>query len=125
MTFLQAGRIICFLLALSLPLSAQEPCQKRRIPPGQRVVENFPLLHYADIPDLDHRNWSLKVSGQVKKRIALDWQQFSRLETVKSVSDFHCVTGWTKLDLHWEGVRLRDLLDAAGLKKPARFITCT
>jgi DMSO/TMAO reductase YedYZ molybdopterin-dependent catalytic subunit len=53
----------------------------------------------------------------------LNWQQFSRLETVKRVTDFHCVTGWTRLDLHWEGVHIKDLLDAVQLKKSARFIT--
>ena len=119
------GRIflLFFPLVHCVTASAQETDQKIRIPPGQRVVKNFPLLHYTNIPDLDRARWHLKISGVVGERLDLGWEAFSRIPAIESVSDFHCVTGWTKLDNHWTGVRIRDLLAMAGLKPAARYIT--
>ena len=45
------------------------------------------------------------------------------LESVEMVSDFHCVTGWTRLDNHWKGVRIRTVLQLAGPKESANYVT--
>jgi DMSO/TMAO reductase YedYZ molybdopterin-dependent catalytic subunit len=103
---------------------SQENQQERpQIPPGQRVIEDFPILHIGSVPDLTRDNWSVKVRGEVDNKIKLDWEAFAALESVRSVSDFHCVTGWTHLDNHWKGVRIRDLIALAHPKSTANHIT--
>jgi DMSO/TMAO reductase YedYZ molybdopterin-dependent catalytic subunit len=97
--------------------------KKNRIPPGQRVTTNFPLLHISTIPNLTRTNWTLHVTGECDKSLKLDWNAFMKMDTAGSVSDFHCVTGWTRLDNHWSGVRIRDILDQSKVRKSARYIT--
>jgi DMSO/TMAO reductase YedYZ molybdopterin-dependent catalytic subunit len=65
----------------------------------------------------------LTVRGEVSQKVRLDWKAFRALESVESVSDFHCVTGWTRLDNDWEGIRIRDLISLADPKSSANFIT--
>lgn len=104
-------------------LQSQETTEKGRIPPGQSVTESFPILYIADVPEMTRKDWSLKVLGKVKQELSLDWVSFLEIGPFVSVSDFHCVTGWTRLDNHWKGVRIRDILALAGLKSNARFVT--
>ncbi len=93
------------------------------LPPGQRLSEDFIYLHYDHIPDLKRDTWSLKIDGRVNNKVILDWKSFSELDTVGIVCDFHCVTGWSRLDNHWTGVRLRDVLKLADPKSSAKYIT--
>jgi DMSO/TMAO reductase YedYZ molybdopterin-dependent catalytic subunit len=111
--------LFLFILITSLPAQKEQD----RIPPGQRVITDFPLLHISDIPDLTRENWSLKVKGECGNPLDLDWKAFTRLDTVLFVSDFHCVTTWTRLDNHWKGVRIRDILKKCQSSKKAKFIT--
>ena len=97
--------------------------QRNIIPPNQRVGEDFYVLHYDKIPQIDRLNWKLKVHGAVKNKLNFNWDSFSRLDTVQSVSDFHCVTTWSRLDNHWVGVRIRDVLQMADPKSSAKYIT--
>ena len=94
----------------------------RDIPPGQRATENFPILRIGDIPDLRRENWSLQVTGEVHNELEMKWNDFIRMDTVVIVSNFHCVTGWSRLENRWVGVKIRDVLSRAGLKKKAKFI---
>ena len=116
------------LIALSLCIVSTVYPQERfetknRIPPGQRAVDDFHILHIASVPDLSQDNWSLTVRGEVRQKIKFDWTAFKALDPVKSVSDFHCVTGWTRLNNHWEGVRIRDIIALADPTSPANFVT--
>jgi len=88
---------------------------KKRIPPGQRVTEKFPVLHVDRVPEFDPSTWRLRVNGAVRKRMILTWNEFLDLPRVKMTSDFHCVTGWSRLDNEWEGVRFSVLI---GLVRP-------
>jgi len=101
-------------------LSAKSDC---RVPPGQKVIQDFPLLHIAKIPDSDRENWTLHVTGEGKDTLLLRWNDFVALDTVASVSDFHCVTGWSRLDNHWVGVRIRDVLQLADPERSAKYVT--
>jgi len=109
----------------SLPCLTQDSTKKikSRVPPGQNVIQDFPILHIKEIPDLNRKNWSLKIHGECEKEITLDWDSFSRLPVVESISDFHCVTGWSRLDNRWIGVRIRDILKEVNPNKKAKFIT--
>ena len=78
-----------------------------RIPPGQRLVKTWPVLHYGPIPDFDGANWDLEVSGLVEHPFRLTYEELRSMPTVTVDADMHCVTGWTTLDNTWEGVPFR------------------
>jgi DMSO/TMAO reductase YedYZ molybdopterin-dependent catalytic subunit len=94
-----------------------------RVPAGQTLVTNFPVLDLGVHPDIPPENWSLRIYGLVENEISLDWDAFHALPQVEDVSDFHCVTRWSQLDMNWEGVRARDILALAKPKPAARFVT--
>ncbi len=75
-----------------------------RLPPGQRLVHNFPVLDLGIRPEVPLDKWELKIHGQVESPVTLNWQQFRALPQFKDVSDFHCVTTWSQFDMAWEGV---------------------
>ncbi len=55
--------------------------------------------------------------------VSWDWKSFSELPRVRVFSDFHCVTRWSRLDNHWEGVSTRELVSrAGGLAPAAKFV---
>lgn len=94
-----------------------------RVPAGQTEVKNFPILDLGILPDINQANWQLRIHGLVEKEIKLDWQAFQALPQVTDVSDFHCVTRWTRLDMDWVGVKAQDLLMMAGPLENAKFAT--
>jgi DMSO/TMAO reductase YedYZ molybdopterin-dependent catalytic subunit len=96
------------------------PADKERIPPGQRLVTDFPVLHSGRVQHVDRSSWTLTVFGLVETQLVLDWEQCTRLPVTQQVSDIHCVTGWTKLDTTWKGIRAATLLAQAGILADAR-----
>jgi DMSO/TMAO reductase YedYZ molybdopterin-dependent catalytic subunit len=62
------------------------------------------------------------VDGEVEKRLKLGWEDFLKLPMVVSVSDFHCVEGWSVLDCRWEGVRFREIVNLVQPKASERFV---
>jgi DMSO/TMAO reductase YedYZ molybdopterin-dependent catalytic subunit len=93
-----------------------------RIPPGQHVVERFPVLHYGSVPIFDPQSWDLRVFGLVGEPFALSYDQFLELPTQRLVADIHCVTSWSKLDTVWEGVLFRDFIRPAKVQPDAKFV---
>jgi DMSO/TMAO reductase YedYZ molybdopterin-dependent catalytic subunit len=96
-----------------------------RLPVGQHEVKNWPVLDLGELPEIDMSRWKLEVGGLVENPIALTWDQFMALPQVDDVSDFHCVTTWSRLDNHWKGVRFRTLAELAVPKEDAKHILCT
>lgn len=94
-----------------------------RVPAGQTEVKNFPILDLGILPDINKSNWNLRIYGLVEKELTLDWETFQQLPQVTDVSDFHCVTRWTRLDMDWVGVKAQDLLMMAGPLDNARYVT--
>ena len=82
-----------------------------RVPPGQRVVTDWPVLDLGVTPKLDLEKWRIRVDGAVEKRVIWDWQDFLDQPQTTCSSDIHCVTGWSRLDNSWEGVSARHILD--------------
>ncbi|HWI66107.1 MAG TPA: molybdopterin-dependent oxidoreductase [Symbiobacteriaceae bacterium] len=74
------------------------------------------------MPQFDARTWRFTVKGLVEKPLTLTWDEFTALPKTTQVSDFHCITGWSVYDVTWEGVRLGDLLDLAGVKPEATHV---
>lgn len=93
-----------------------------RLPVGQHEVKTWPRLDLGILPEVDPTTWRLRVDGLVERPLELDWAAFLALPQVEDVSDFHCVTTWSRMDNRWKGVRLSDLAQAAGLRPEARFV---
>jgi DMSO/TMAO reductase YedYZ molybdopterin-dependent catalytic subunit len=82
-----------------------------RLPPGQHVVTNWPILDLGNRPDVPRETWTLTVDGLVANPVTLDWAGLMALPQTNSTSDIHCVTSWSRYDNAWDGVSTRDLLD--------------
>jgi DMSO/TMAO reductase YedYZ molybdopterin-dependent catalytic subunit len=93
---------------------------KERVPPGQRLVADFPVLHAGPVIQIDHKSFSLTISGLVEPRTVLDWEQLLQLPATRQICDLHCVTDWTKLDTVWTGVRVSHLLALLTVSPEAR-----
>ena len=65
------------------------------------------------MPSFDPATWRLKIGGLVEQPVSLTYDQLRALPRAEQVSNFHCVTGWSVKDVHWAGVRMHDVLDAA------------
>jgi DMSO/TMAO reductase YedYZ molybdopterin-dependent catalytic subunit len=96
--------------------------REERVPPGQRRTGRWPVLHYGKVPEIDLSEWRFTVFGLVKSTRSLDIQEFRALPMVKVVSDIHCVTGWSRLDNHWEGVPTSELKTIVDILPEARFV---
>lgn len=96
--------------------------EKRRLPPGQTWSKGFPVLDLGIHPPFDEKEWNFKVWGEVENPISLDWKQFLALPKTDSVSDFHCVTTWSKMDARWGGVAMTALLKLVRPKPTANFV---
>jgi DMSO/TMAO reductase YedYZ molybdopterin-dependent catalytic subunit len=96
-----------------------------RLPPGQRLTEGFPVLDLGVQPDIPHGEWRLTLDGLVGAPATLTWEQFHALPQVEDVSDFHCVTTWSKYDCRWGGVAFTTLYDLARPDPRARFVYFT
>jgi DMSO/TMAO reductase YedYZ molybdopterin-dependent catalytic subunit len=88
-------------------------CRHDHVPPGQRVKKSWPVLHEGPIPRFDPATWRLRVWGAVQRPVELSYDELTSLPNVTMTSDFHCVTGWSRLENHWLGVRARDVLAGA------------
>jgi DMSO/TMAO reductase YedYZ molybdopterin-dependent catalytic subunit len=96
-----------------------------KLPVGQHQVKNWPVLDLGEQPDVALADWKLEIGGLVENPLTLDWQAFTALPQVDDVSDFHCVTSWSRYDNHWRGVRFRTIAELAVPKEEARFVLCT
>ncbi|MFQ6084923.1 MAG: molybdopterin-dependent oxidoreductase [Candidatus Bathyarchaeia archaeon] len=75
------------------------------------------------MPGFNPETWDFVVEGLVKNPVRLRYEEFLRLPKVVSISDLHCVTGWSKLDNKWEGVAFKTISDLVGPLKGARYVT--
>jgi DMSO/TMAO reductase YedYZ molybdopterin-dependent catalytic subunit len=96
-----------------------------RLPPGQKLTTGFPVLDLGVQPDVPLAEWTLTLDGLVERPITLDWAKFNALPQVTDVSDFHCVTTWSKYDCRWGGVAFTTLFEIARPNPEARFVYFT
>ncbi|ASW04606.1 sulfite oxidase-like oxidoreductase [Rhizobium sp. 11515TR] len=99
--------------------------ETERLPPGQHLVKNWPVLDLGVQPQISLSSWRLDVIGFVENRLNLDWAAFQAIEQSTRVSDIHCVTTWSRYDNRWEGVSTRDLLDLAMPTAEAQHVLLT
>jgi len=100
----------------------EDKMNSNRVPPGQRLTDKFPVLHYGSIPKFDRETWDLKVFGLVAEPLTLSYDQFLQLPATRIVADIHCVTTWSKLDTVWEGVLFRNLIELVEVKPESKFV---
>jgi len=92
------------------------------LPPGQKPIKS--ILRWGidhpgitrDIPNIDKSEWRLIVEGEVENPLEISWDEFMRLPQIESISDFHCVEGWTVLECRWEGVPFSALVETVRSK---------
>ena len=96
-----------------------------KLPVGQHQVRNWPVLDLGEQPDVARETWKLEVGGLVEHPFTLTWDEFLALPQAEDVSDFHCVTTWSRFDNRWGGVRFRTIAERAVPKPDARFVLCT
>ena len=96
-----------------------------QLPVGQHEVKNWPVLDLGEQPAVPLEKWKLEVGGLVENPFTLNWEQLLALPQVDDVSDFHCVTTWSRYDNHWRGVRVRTIAEMAVPAESARFILST
>jgi DMSO/TMAO reductase YedYZ molybdopterin-dependent catalytic subunit len=96
-----------------------------RLPIGQHEVKNWPVLDLGEQPEVALSDWKLEVAGLVENPFTLTWDQFLALPQVDEVSDFHCVTTWSRFDNNWRGVRFRTIAELAVPRESAGHVLCT
>jgi len=82
-----------------------------RLPPGQRVVTDWPVLDLGVTPRHDPEKFRLRLDGLVESPATWDWDAFLAQPRTRIVSDIHCVTGWSRFDNEWEGVSAAHVLE--------------
>lgn len=92
------------------------------LPPGQKIVDTWPVLDLGRQPEISKPAWSLTVSGMVEKPKTYSWKQFMGFPQIEDVSDFHCVTRWSRLNNHWVGIRFSDIAFDCGALPKAQFV---
>lgn len=94
-----------------------------RVPPGQYVTGDFPVLSAGPTPRTPPDQWSFEISGLVNQVKRWSWVEFLSLPVTEYTVDIHCVTKWSKLDTHWEGVSIDTLLEQAEADLKAKYVT--
>lgn len=95
-----------------------------QLPIGQTVTYKWPVLDLGYQPTIPLDKWRLTIDGAVEHLVKLSWKDFMALPQTKDTSDFHCVTTWSKMDLHWKGVSLLDLAALVHPKDTATHVMC-
>jgi DMSO/TMAO reductase YedYZ molybdopterin-dependent catalytic subunit len=95
-----------------------------KLPIGQTETKVWPVLDLGKKPVVDRTHWKLALTGACEHPVTLSWDDFMALEQVDDVSDFHCVTTWSKMDVPWRGVRFADLAALARPTESARYVLC-
>ena len=91
-----------------------------RVPPGQYLTRDFPVLSAGPTPRTPLSEWTLSLTGEVDEARRWTWEEFRALPSEEVTCDIHCVTKWSKLDTVWEGVSVDTLL--AGVETEAAYV---
>ncbi len=98
---------------------------ENRLPPGQHLTPGFPVLDLGIKPEVPLAEWRLEISGAVAQPKIFTWEEFNALPQFEDVSDFHCVTTWSKFDVRWNGVAFFTLAELVQPKLEAKHVLFT
>ena len=93
-----------------------------RLPPGQRLVKDWPVLDLGIQPEVPKGDWRLKIDGVVTAPVEWDYATLLNQPRFDDISDIHCVTAWSRYDNNWTGVSTRHLLDVVQPLPAARHV---
>lgn len=93
-----------------------------RVPPGQTETEDFPVLSKGGVPEWNAETWEFDVWGAVDTPKQWDWPAFKTLPSETQRQDFHCVTGWSRLDCTFHGVPFPELVDRVGVNDEVEHV---
>jgi DMSO/TMAO reductase YedYZ molybdopterin-dependent catalytic subunit len=98
------------------------PETEGRLPPGQYVTHDFPVLSAGPTPRTPLDRWTFSIDGLIKQPKQWSWVEFLKLPTKVVTTDIHCVTKWSKFDTRWEGVSVDTLLELVEPDPLAKFV---
>jgi DMSO/TMAO reductase YedYZ molybdopterin-dependent catalytic subunit len=91
------------------------------LPPGQYLVDDFPVLTAGPTPHTSLLNWDFTIFDESGAEAAQwSWEQFRAMPAEHVTVDIHCVTKWSKLGTRWQGVSVDTLF--AGIETSAEFV---
>jgi DMSO/TMAO reductase YedYZ molybdopterin-dependent catalytic subunit len=96
--------------------------QEGRLPPGQSLTLKWPVLQYGSVPRFDPERWDFRIYGLVETPVRWTWKEFNELPKIEVMSDFHCVTRWSRFDNRWQGVAFREVLRRTRRKPGASYV---
>jgi DMSO/TMAO reductase YedYZ molybdopterin-dependent catalytic subunit len=99
----------------------REGADTSRLPPGQYLTPDFPVLSAGPTPHTPTAQWTLTIDGVVDAARSWTWDELLALPSETFTVDIHCVTKWTKLDTSWTGVSLDTLLEDVSTE--AEYVT--
>src|SRR5215470_5875430 len=117
-----ARKMIAKVRAGQADLQARVPRSQDRLPPGQHLTQGFPILDLGVKPEIALADWHLEIGGLVENPKIFTWDEFNALPQFEDVSDFHCVTTWSKFDVRWSGVAFFTLIDVVRPKPEAKHV---
>jgi DMSO/TMAO reductase YedYZ molybdopterin-dependent catalytic subunit len=88
-----------------------EPPAGVELPPGQHLVDDFPVLSAGPTPRIDLSQWELTLDGAVDAPRRWSWDELQALPHETPIQDIHCVTSWSKLATEWEGISVDTLFE--------------
>lgn len=94
----------------------------QRLPPGQHLTKDWPVLDLGVTPPVSRERWRLDVYGAVENPVFWTFDEFIARKQVRLTSDIHCVTTWSRYDNEWDGLATRELLAACQPREDARFV---
>lgn len=100
----------------------QPPDAFRRLPPGQHLVDNFPVLSAGPTSHVATEKWTFTLKSGPRPIQTWTWAEFAALPQTELTRDIHCVTTWSKFDTRWCGVLIDDLFEAAGIDPPTEHL---
>jgi DMSO/TMAO reductase YedYZ molybdopterin-dependent catalytic subunit len=104
---------------ISRGFSGRRSAADAKLPPGQYLTTDFPVLSAGPTPHVPLDHWEFRIDDGTNMLRRWDWKSFRDLPTETFTVDLHCVTRWSKLGTHWEGVSLDTIL--AGLESDASY----
>ena len=96
--------------------------EDQRLPPGQHLTRDWPVLDLGVVPPVSRERWRLDVYGAVENPVFWTFEEFIAQKQARFTSDIHCVTSWSRYDNEWEGLATRELLAVCQPREDARFV---
>ena len=75
-----------------------------RLPPGQYLVDGFPVLSAGPTPHTPLEEWDFSIVGEIDEPKRWTWEEFRQLPSEEITKDIHCVTKWSKLGTRGRGL---------------------